>query len=212
MTRAKICGLSTAETVVAAVEGRADYIGFNFFPKSPRYVTPEQAAALAEPARGKCKIVAVVVDPGHQWVHDMVTILRPDFVQMHGAEPAYRVSEVARYSGRPIIKAVPVSIEDDIKTADTFDGMVDHLMFDTKPPKDADMPGGTGLTFDWDLLKDRRFQRPYFLAGGLDPWNVGEAIARSGAPVVDVSSGVERGPGLKDSALIAAFLDAVRRS
>jgi len=212
MTKAKICGLSTAETVAAAVEGRADYIGFNFFSKSPRYVTPEQAAALAEPARGKCKIVAVVVDPDHQWVHDMVTTLRPDFVQIHGAEPAYRVSEVARYSGRPIIKAVPVSIEDDIKTADTFDGMVDHLMFDTKPPKDADMPGGTGLTFDWDLLKDRRFQRPYFLAGGLDPWNVGEAIARSGAPVVDVSSGVERGLGLKDSALIAAFLDAVRRS
>ena len=212
MTKAKICGLSTPEAVAAALEGGADYLGFNFFPKSPRYVTPEQAAALAAPARGKSKIVAVVVDPEHQWVHDMVTLLRPDFVQMHGAEPAYRVSEVARYSGRPIIKAVPVSTGDDIKGAEAFDGMIDHLMFDTKPPKDAAMPGGTGLTFDWDLLKDRRFQRPYFLAGGLDPWNVGEAIARSGAPIVDVSSGVERGPGLKDPALITAFLDAVRRA
>ena len=212
MTKAKICGLSTPETVAAALEGKADYIGFNFFPKSPRYVTPQQAAALAEPARGKSRIVAVVVDPDHQWVHDMVTILRPDFVQMHGAEPAYRVSEVARYSGRPIIKAVPVSTGDDFKNAETFDGMVDHLMFDTKPPAGAAMPGGTGLTFDWDLLRERRFQRPYFLAGGLDPWHVGEAIARSGAPVVDVSSGVERGPGLKDPALIAAFLDAVRRA
>ena len=212
MTKAKICGLSTPEAVAAAIEGKADYIGFVFYPASPRHVTPQQAAALAEPARGKAKIVALVVDPAHQFVHDMVTVFRPDYIQMHGAEPAYRVSEVARYGARPIIKAVPVSTAEDLRDAETFDGMVDHLMFDAKPPKDSALPGGNALSFDWDLLKNRKFSRPYFLAGGLDPWNVGEAIARSGAPMVDVSSGVERGPGLKDPALIAAFLDAVRRA
>jgi phosphoribosylanthranilate isomerase len=212
MTKAKICGLSTPEAVAAAIEGRADYLGFVFYPASPRHVTPEQAAALAAPARGKAKIVALVVDPDHQFVHDMSTVFKPDFIQMHGSEPAYRVTEVARYGARPIIKAVPVSTADDFKDAEPFDGMVDHLMFDAKPPKGATLPGGNALSFDWDLLKGRAFQRPYFLAGGLDPWNVAEAIARSGAPMVDVSSGVERGPGLKDPALIAAFLDAVRRA
>lgn len=212
MTKVKICGLSTSEAVDAAVEGRADYIGFNFFPKSPRYVSPEQAAALAERARGKTKIVAVVVDPDHQFVHDLVTILNPDFIQMHGYEPFYRLSEVARYGARPIIKALPVAEEKDLREAEVFDGMVAHMMFDAKPPKGSDLPGGNAVSFDWDLMKGRSFQRPYFLAGGLDPWNVGEAIARSGAPMVDVSSGVERGPGLKDPALIAAFLDAVRRA
>jgi len=212
MTKVKICGLSTPEAIDAAVEGKADYIGFNFFPKSPRYVLPEQAAALAERARGKTKIVAVVVDPGHQFVHDLVTILNPDLIQMHGFEPFYRLSEVARYGARPIIKVLPVAEEKDLREAEVFDGMVAHLMFDARPPKGSDLPGGNAVSFDWDLMKGRTFQRPYFLAGGLDPWNVGEAIARSGAPMVDVSSGVERGPGLKDPALIAAFLDAVRRA
>ena len=212
MTKTKICGLSTPGAVAAALEGKADYIGFVFFGPSPRNVTPEQAAQLAAPARGKAKIVALVVDPKHEDLFEMAKVLQPDYIQMHGSEPPYRVNEVARQGGRPIIKAVPVSTAADIDGAGAFDGMVEHLMFDAAPPKDSDLPGGNAATFDWDLLKGRRFQRPYFLAGGLDPWNVGEAIARSGAPIVDVSSGVERGPGLKDPALIAAFLDAVRRA
>ena len=212
MTKAKICGLSTAETVAACIEGRADFIGFNFYRPSPRYVTPEQAAALAVPARGKCKIVAVVVDPTHQELFDIVRLLQPDYVQAHGGEPAYRINEMARQAGRPMIKVVSVSDAADIAAASGFDGMVEHLMFDARPPKDSALPGGVGARFDWDLLKDMRFQRPYFLAGGLDPWNVAEAVQRSGAPMVDVSSGVERGPGLKDPALIAAFLDAARRA
>jgi phosphoribosylanthranilate isomerase len=212
MTKVKICGLSTAEAVDAAVEGKADYIGFVFFDKSPRSVSFEQAAALADRARGKSKIVALVVDPPHQFVHDMSTIVNPDLIQMHGFEPFYRVGEVARYGGRPIIKVIPVAEEKDLRDAEVFDGMVEHLMFDARPPKDSALPGGNALSFDWDLLKGRKFHRPYMLAGGLDPWNVGEAIARSGAPIVDVSSGVERGPGLKDPALITAFLDAVRRA
>ncbi len=212
MTKAKICGVSTPEAVAAAIEGKADYIGFNFFRLSPRYVTPEQAAQLAEPARGKVKIVAVVVDPTHEDLFELTRILLPDYVQPHGNEPPYRINEIARQAGRPIIKAMPVSSAKDIDGAAAFDGMVEHLLFDAKPPKDAVLPGGNAVSFDWDLLKGRRFGRPYFLAGGLDPWNVGEAIALSGAPIVDVSSGVERGPGLKDPALITAFLDAVRRA
>jgi len=212
MTKVKICGLSTAEAVDAAVEGKADYIGLMFYDKSPRSVTFEQAAALAERARGKTRIVAVVVDPPHQFVHDMVSIVNPDLIQMHGFEPSYRVSEVARYGARPIIKVIPVAEEKDLRDADVFDGMVEHLMFDARPPKDSLLPGGNAVSFDWDLLKNRKFQRPHMLAGGLDPWNVGEAIKRSGAPIVDVSSGVERGPGLKDPALITAFLDTVRRA
>ena len=212
MTKAKICGLSTPDAVAAAVEGKADFIGFMFFPASPRNVTPETAAWLAAPARGKTKIVAVMVDPTHEDLFEMTKVLLPDYIQMHGSEPPYRVNEVARQGGRPIIKAMPVSSAKDIYAADAFDGMVEHLLFDAKSPKDSLLPGGNAAQFDWDLLKGRKFQRPYFLAGGLDPWNVGEAIARSGAPMVDVSSGVERGPGLKDPDLIAAFLDAVRRA
>ncbi len=210
--KAKICGLTTPEAVRAAVDGGAAYLGFVFFAKSPRNIAPDAAARLTPPARAKnVKIVALAVDPSDNEVDAIVAGLAPDLLQLHGQETPARVREIAQRSGLGIIKALPVSEASDIAAAAAYDTLVEHLMFDTKPPKDADRPGGLGGAFDWTLMSGRRFARPWLLAGGLDPWNVAEAVRLSGAPLVDVSSGVERGPGLKDPALITAFLDAVRR-
>ena len=211
-TAAKICGLSTPETVRAALDGGAAYLGFMFFEKSPRNIAVEAAARLAEPARGKAKVVAVTVDPSDAEVDRIAQGLRPDLIQLHGREPPARVREIAQRSGAGVIKVVPVSERADLDVTADYELVADQLMFEGKPPKDATRPGGLGAAFDWTLLAGRRFQRPWFLAGGLDPWNVAEAVARSGAPIVDVSSGVERGPGLKDPALITAFLDAARKA
>ena len=211
--KAKICGLSTPEAVRAAVEGGAGWLGFMIFPNSPRNIAPDAAARLAPPARAKnVKIVAVMVDPSDAEVDAVVGALAPDLLQLHGKESPARVREIGHRSGRGLIKVLQVSEASDLAPAAQYEHLVEHLMFDAKPPKDADRPGGLGAPFDWTLLTGRRFARPWFLAGGLDPWNVAGAIAASGAPLVDVSSGVERGPGLKDPALITAFLDAVRRA
>ena len=215
MPEAKICGLSTPETVEAAVVGGAAWLGLNFFDKSPRYVTPEAAGRLAAQARrdGPRRppaIVAVTVDPSDALVDDIVANLRPDFIQLHGDETQARAQAIRARSGVGIIKVLSVSDASDIAEASKWDGLADHLMFDARPPKGSDLPGGMGARFDWTLLAGRRYQRAHFLAGGLDPWNVKEAIAASNAPIADVSSGVERGRGIKDSALITAFLDAVR--
>jgi phosphoribosylanthranilate isomerase len=211
--KAKICGVSTPEAVRAAVDGDAAYLGFMFFPKSPRNIAPEAAARLTPPARARgVKIVAVVVDPSDNEIDSILAGLDPDLIQLHGKETPARVREVAQRSGRGIVKVVPVSEPSDFAAVAAYEPLVEHLMFETKPPKDADRPGGLGVAFDWTLLQGRRFQRPWFLAGGLDPWNVSGAIGAAKAPLVDVSSGVERGPGLKDPALITAFLDAVRRA
>ncbi|HEX7760918.1 MAG TPA: phosphoribosylanthranilate isomerase [Caulobacteraceae bacterium] len=213
MAQAKICGLSTAQTVAAALDGGAAYLGFVFFDKSPRNIDPNLAARLAAPVRAtQAKIVALLVDPDDAEVDRIARILRPDFIQLHGKETPVRVQAVAARAGTPVIKVVPVSDASDIDAARAFDGAAEHLMFETRPPADADRPGGLGVAFDWTLLQGRRFSRPHFLAGGLDPWNVAEALKLSGAPLADVSSGVERGPGLKDPTLITAFLEAVRRA
>lgn len=209
---AKICGLSTPETVRAALDGGAAFVGFMFFPASPRNIAPDAAARLAAPARGEAKVVAVMVDPTNAAVDEVAKTLAPDLIQLHGKETPNRAREIAERSSAGLIKVIPVSEAADLAAASAYEGFCEHLMFEGKPPKDATRPGGLGARFDWDILAGRRFQRPWFLAGGLDPWNVGEAVQRSGAPLVDVSSGVERGPGLKDPALITAFLDAVRRA
>lgn len=213
MSQAKICGLSTPETVAAAVDGGAAFVGFNFFPKSPRYVSSETAARLAEPIRGRnVRTVAIVVDPDNETVDDIAKVMKPDLIQLHGSETPERAAEIARRTGRGVIKVLSVSEPADLAPASAYEGLVEHLMFDARPPKGSALPGGVGARFDWTILKDRRYQRPHFLAGGLDPWNVGDALRLSGAPLADVSSGVERGPGLKDAALISAFLEAVRRA
>jgi phosphoribosylanthranilate isomerase len=212
MATAKICGLSTPEAVAAALEGRAAFIGFMFFDKSPRNVSPETAARLAAPARGPVKIVAVTVDPDDAELDRIAQVLKPDLIQLHGRETPQRAAAIAERTGAGVIKAIPIAEASDFDAAKAYDGPVQHLMFDVKPPAGADRPGGLGHSFDWSLAAGRRFSRPWFLAGGLDPWNAAEALAKSGAPMLDVSSGVERGPGVKDPALISAFLEAVRRA
>jgi phosphoribosylanthranilate isomerase len=212
MTESKICGLSTPETVRAALDGGAAFVGFNFFPASPRVVAPDLAGRLAAPARGRARIVAVTVDADDGSLDRIMRELRPDLIQLHGRETPARAREIGLRTGAGVIKALPVSTAADIDAANAFDGLVDHLMFDARPAPDAERPGGGGQAFDWSLLSGRRFARPHLLAGGLNPWNVAEAVRASGAPMVDVSSGVERGAGLKDAGLISAFLDAARRA
>jgi phosphoribosylanthranilate isomerase len=213
-TTAKICGLSTPEAVSAAVDGGASHIGLMFFDKSPRNVRPELAARLAEPARARSavKVVAVVVDPADAEVAEIVRVLKPDLIQLHGKESPERTAAVRAMTGLPVIKAIGVRDASDIAAALKYEDAADHLMFDAKAPEGADRPGGHGSSFDWTLLDGLSLKRPWFLAGGLDPWNVPEAVRLSRAPIVDVSSGVERGPGVKDPHLITAFLDAVRRA
>lgn len=210
--KAKICGVSTPEAARAALDGGAGWLGFVFFPKSPRNLVPEAAVRLAEPVRQRAQVVALLVDPTDAQVDEVARTLRPDLIQLHGKESPARTRQIAVRAGCGIIKALPVAEASDLDAAAAYESVVEHLMFDAKPPKEAALPGGAGRAFDWSLTAGRRFQRPWFLAGGLDPWNVAEAAAASGAPLVDVSSGVERGPGLKDPALIKAFLDAVRRA
>jgi phosphoribosylanthranilate isomerase len=211
--KVKICGVTTPDAVQAAVAGGAGYLGFMFFPKSPRNIAPEAAGRLAPPARARgVKVVAVAVEPTDAELDAIMSGLAPDLIQLHGHETPARVREVAARTGRGVVKVLSVSDTSDLAPAASYEPVAEHLMFDAKAPKDAERPGGLGAPFDWTLLEGRRFQRPWFLAGGLDPWNVAGAIAASQAPLVDVSSGVERGPGLKDPALITAFLDAVRRA
>ena len=209
--RAKICGVSTPEAVRAALDGGAGWVGFMFFPKSPRNVEPEAAARLAQPLRdGPAKIVAVMVDPSDAEVDRVVQALKPDLIQLHGAETPARARAIGARAQAGVIKALPISESTDLTAAAQYESVAEHLMFEGKPAKDADRPGGAGQVFDWTLLSGRRFERPWFLAGGLDPWNLADAVRQSGAPLVDVSSGVERGAGLKDPALIRAFLDAAK--
>ena len=211
MTQAKICGLSTPETVRAALDGGAAFIGFMFFDASPRNIAPDAAGRLAAAVRSRAKTVAVTVDADDAALDRIVLHLAPDLIQLHGKETPARARQIAQRTGAGVIKVLSVSESRDLDAARDFESVVDHLMFDAKPPRDASRPGGLGTRFDWDILTGRRFERPWFLAGGLDPWNVTEAISRTQAPLVDVSSGVERGAGLKDPALITAFLDAVKR-
>ncbi len=212
-TKAKICGLSTAETVKAAFDGGAAYLGFVFFAKSPRNITPEAAERLVAPVRGRgVQTVAVTVDPDDALIDRLMATMRPDLIQVHGKETPSRVREIAQRSGAGVIKAFSVSSSADVDQAGAFETVAEQFLFDARPVEGSALPGGTGARFDWSLLEGRRFSRPHFLAGGLDQWNVAQAVKASGAPLVDVSSGVERGPGLKDPALIAAFLDAVKRA
>ncbi len=210
-TRVKICGLSTPQAVTASLDGGAAFLGFMFFAASPRAIQPDAAGRLAAPARGRAKLCAVTVDPDDGLLERIMAGLSPDLIQLHGRETPARAREIAARTGAGIIKVLPVETAADLAPAAAFDGLVEHLMFEGKAAPGASRPGGAGQVFDWALLAGLRFERPHILAGGLDPWNVAEAVRLSGAPLVDVSSGVERGAGIKDPALISAFLDAASR-
>ena len=212
MTLAKICGLTTPETLDAALDHGAAFVGAVIFEKSPRHLEPLHAATLFDRARGRAKIVAVVVDPSDLLLTTLALSLRPDFIQLHGRETPARAVEVRRLTKAGIIKALPVREAADLDAAGDWGDAADHLMFDAKPPEGAGLPGGVGHAFDWTLLAGRAFARPWFLAGGLDPDNVAQAISVTGAPLVDTSSGVESAPGVKEPARIAAFLSAVAKA
>lgn len=210
MTSVKICGLTTPETLDAALAGGAAYVGAVVFPKSPRHIQPLHAATLFERARNRAKIVAVTVDADDALLTEIALILKPDLIQLHGAETPARAEQVRTLTGAGIIKALPIRVHEDFAEAEAWEPFADHLMFDAKPPEGSTLPGGVGARFDWTLLADRAFRRPWFVAGGLTPDNVADALRISGAPAVDVSSGVETAPGVKEPALIAAFLEAAR--
>ena len=204
----KICGLTSADAVDATVRAGAAYGGLVFHPKSPRFVAPEQARALAERMRGRLKIVALIADMDDAGIDAIVKGVRPDFLQLHGGESVQRTADIRGRFGLPVIKALPVAEAGDLAVAADYEKFADMLMFDAKPPKGADRAGGHGAAFDWPLLAGRMFTRPWFLAGGLTPDNVARAVELSGATQVDVSSGVESAPGVKDAAKIAAFTAA----
>ncbi|MBB5745107.1 phosphoribosylanthranilate isomerase [Brevundimonas variabilis] len=209
MTVAKICGLTTPETLDTALEHGAAFVGAVVFSKSPRHIDPLHAATLFERARGRAGIVAVTVDADDALLTEIALILKPDLIQLHGRETPERAIEIRRLTGAGIIKALPVSTPDDLAAADVWEDVADNLMFDARPPEGSDLPGGVGASFDWAMMQGRRYRNPWFLAGGLNPDNAARAAAISGAPMLDVSSGVESAPGVKDSARIAAFLQAM---
>lgn len=204
----KICGLRDAASVVAAADAGARYVGFVFFPKSPRHVEIAQAAKLAALVPvGVCK-VALTVDADDAMLDALTAAVPLDMLQLHGHESPERVAEVKARYGLPVMKAVGVADAADLVQLDIYAKVADQLLVDAKPPKDARLPGGNGLSFDWQLLAGRKWTVPWMLAGGLTPENVREAIKRTGARQVDVSSGVEGAPGDKDATLIKAFVDA----
>ncbi len=206
----KICGLSQAEHVAAAVEAGAKYIGFVFFPKSPRNVSLEQARALAlEVPPGVAK-VALVVNADDAFLDDLTATVPLDMLQLHGSESPERVADIKARYGLPVMKAVGVGDASDLAALDSYGAVADQLLVDTKAPKGADLPGGNGATFDWTLIAGRRWPVPWMLAGGLTQDNVAEAVRVTGARQVDLSSAVETAPGHKDSGLIQSFLAAAR--
>ena len=206
----KICGLSTAATLTAALDAGTDLVGFVFFPKSPRHLTLEAAAPLALVAGLRALTVALTVDADDDALDAIVAGIAPHMLQLHGHETPERVAAIKARFGLPVMKAIGVSGPNDLAAVHRYAGVADRLLFDAKPPAGADLPGGNGQAFDWDLLKAVRLDAPFMLSGGLDARNVVEAAVRTGCGAVDVSSGVESAPGHKDPAKIAAFVRTLR--
>jgi phosphoribosylanthranilate isomerase len=206
----KICGLTSPDAVDAAARAGAMYGGLVFHPRSPRFVMLEKARALAERMRGRLKCVALITDMDDAGIAALVKLVAPDFLQLHGNETIQRAADIRARHGVGVIKVLPVAEPSDLAAAADYEKVADMLMFDAKPPAGAERPGGHGAAFDWKVLSGRSFHKPWFLAGGLDPDNVARAIELSGAEQVDVSSGVESAPGVKDADRISAFINATR--
>ena len=212
-TEVKICGLKTPATMTVALNAGADYVGLVFFPPSPRTLTLAQAEPLAEMARGTAKIVVLTVDADDALIDAITAQLRPDIIQLHGSETPERAAVIKQRTGSEVMKAVKVATAADAETAFAYaapDGPCATVLYDAKAPKDAILPGGNGLTFDWHALEGIAGRLDYMLSGGLNPDNVAEAVRLTGARAVDVSSGVETAPGIKDAARIRAFLAAAK--
>ena len=207
-TRVKICGLTTRETALAAADAGAAYIGLNFFPPSPRFLDVETAKDVAVCLPPGVAKVALTVDASDAVLDEIVMSVPLDFLQLQGSETPERVSELRARFGLPVMKAVGIADASDLKNLDDFEDVADQLLVDAKPTKDATLPGGNGVAFDWRLIASRRWSKPWMLAGGLNPNNVAEAISLTGARQVDVASGVESAPGVKDPELMRAFVSA----
>jgi phosphoribosylanthranilate isomerase len=208
----KICGLSTPDALDSALVAGADLVGFVFFPPSPRSILPAAARDLDVRVKGRALKVALTVDAEDSLLEAIVENLKPDILQLHGRESPERIAALKKRFGFPIMKAIAIETRADLAAIARYRGVADRLLFDARAPHEATRPGGLGKPFDWTLLKDIEAGPDYLLSGGLDAGNVAEALAVTGAPGVDVSSGVERRPGEKDPDKIAAFVKAARRA
>ena len=208
----KICGLSTRETLDAALDAGADMVGFVFFPPSPRHIALETARELGRQVRGRAQKVALTVDADDAALAAIVEALQPDILQLHGHETPARVVEIRRQFGREVMKALPVEGASDLAILQDYATVADRILFDARPPKGATRPGGLGAVFDWHLLENLDLKLPFMVSGGLHAGNVAEAIRITRAHAVDISSGVERAPGVKDVEMIREFIRAARAS
>ncbi|HEV2563806.1 MAG TPA: phosphoribosylanthranilate isomerase [Microvirga sp.] len=207
----KICGLSTPETLDVALGAGADMVGFVRFPKSPRHVSLDLGHRLSLQARGRAQRVVLLVDPGDEDIAQAIEAINPDLIQLHGHETPERVAAIRSMVKRPVMKALGIAQASDLQALRPYAGGVDHILLDAKPPRTAEaLPGGNGISFDWRLLDGLDPKLSFMLSGGLTPDNVAEAIRLTKPRAVDVSSGVESGPGLKDPARIEAFVRAAR--
>lgn len=207
----KICGLRTAADIAVAVEAGAKYIGFVFFEKSPRNISVDQAHKLAiEVPVGVAK-VALTVNASDEFLKELTGLVPLDMLQLHGKESPERVAEIRARFGLPVMKAVGVATAEDLGQLESYEAVADQILVDAKPAPDAELPGGNGIAFDWRLIAGRRWARPWMLAGGLSAQNVAEAVEKTGARQVDVSSGVESSAGVKDQKMIAGFVKAAQK-
>lgn len=210
-TQVKICGLSTPETLDAALKHGASYVGLVFFAKSPRNIPPDQAGALAARVAGRAKVVGLFVDPDDEAIARVRQHVTLDVIQLHGDESPALTARLAIANGLEVWKALPVRSTADLAAAQNYRGVAHRILYDAKPPTGSDLPGGNGLRFDWELLRGHGHPLPWALSGGLDADNLAEAVRVTGATLLDVSSGVESAPGVKDVDKIAAFLQAAHR-
>lgn len=206
----KICGLSTPETLDAALVGGADMVGFVFFPPSPRHVTLDVARALGKQAKGRAVKVALSVDADDADLENSIEALKPDILQLHGKESVARVRDIKQKFGLPVMKALAVETRADLAALPGYAAVCDRILFDAKAPKDATRPGGLGAVFDWHLLEGLDLKLPFMVSGGLNAANVAEALRITRAGGVDISSGVESAPGIRDPDMIRAFIRAAR--
>jgi phosphoribosylanthranilate isomerase len=206
----KICGLSTRETLDVALDQAADMVGFVFFPPSPRHLKLEAARSLGEAVKGRAAKVALTVDADDATLAGIVEALEPDLLQLHGHETAARLREIKQKFGLPVMKALPVETAADLAALPEYREVADRILFDARPPREATRPGGLGAAFDWHLLEKLDLALPFMVSGGLHAGNVAEAVRVTRPGGVDVSSGVERAPGVKDGEMIRAFIRAAR--
>ena len=205
--RVKICGLTSADAVTQAADAGASYLGFCFYPPSPRAIEPAKAAEVIGAAPAGVMRVALMVDPDDVLL-DQITQLPIDMIQLHGSETPERVADVRERTELPVMKAVGIRTAEDLPAITEYGRIADQLLIDAKPPKDAELPGGNGVAFDWTLIANRRWPVPWMLAGGLTPDNVAQGIRLTGAQQVDVASGVESAPGVKDHGMVRSFINS----